>query len=191
MREIASRPAVQSVWQITVLAALFPAFLFFSSCQAPSPPQKTPAAPRTKTVLGAPAPDITVSGQEGHLLKLSDLKGSVVLINFWATWCSSCDMENPGLHRLYERLGKYPKFRLLSVLYGDSRQAADAYLRRRGYDWPVYTDPDGRAAAAYGLTGVPESYLVDKNGNLQGKAIGPENWGAPEVAAFIEKLLKQ
>ncbi len=175
------------------LAALFPAFLFLSSCKAgPKTPSsaQAPTASQTKTVIGVAAPDITVAAPGGSLVKLSGLRGKVVLINFWATWCGSCDMENPSLHRLYEKLKKYPDFKLLSVLYGDSRQDANIYLSRHSYNWTVYTDPGGRAAAAYGLTGVPESYLVDKNGILQGKVIGPENWDAPEVSAFIEKLIK-
>ena len=186
------RPAVESAIRL-MISALFPAFLFLflflSSCKSNAP--QTPAPRVTPTVIGAMAPDITVNDSKGHPVKLSGLRGNVVLINFWATWCGSCDEENPELNRLYRKFRKFPNFKLLSILYGDTRKNAGVYLTRRAWDWTVYTDPGGKAAAAYGLTGVPESYLVDKDGILQGKVIGPENWADPQVSAFIEKLLKQ
>ncbi len=145
----------------------------------------------TPTIVGAPAPEITVYDPSGHPAKLSDLRGNVVIINFWATWCDVCAAEKPLLNRFYAVFRKYPHFRLLTVLYNDSAPNAMAFMAKHSYDLPFYTDPGNRAAAAYGLTGVPENYVVDKNGILRGKAIGPVSWNSPDVAAFIKKLLKE
>ncbi len=189
-----------------VLLALLPAFLllFLSSCKAGGPGQASAPGRQEQTrangqktsgysptTVGAPAPQITVYDPAGHPLKLSDLRGNVVIINFWATWCSTCAMEKPLLNRFYSVFRKYPHFRLITVLYNDSADNARAYLAKHSYHLPFYTDPGDRAAAAYGLTGVPENYVVDKRGILRGKAIGPVSWDDPGVSAFIKKLLKE
>lgn len=185
--------------------ALFPAFflLFFSSCKAggrsrvnaPAQQNQTQTnyqnSGHSPTTLGAPAPQITVYDPAGRPLALSDLRGNVVVINFWATWCGTCAMEKPLLNRFYAVFRKYPHFRLITVLYNDSAENAKAYLAKHSYHLPFYTDPGNRAAAAYGLTGVPENYVVDKRGILRGKAIGPVSWDDPRVQAFIRKLLKE
>lgn len=143
------------------------------------------------TTIGAPAPDITVVDPGGRSLRLSDLKGNVVIINFWATWCGTCKMEKPVLDRFYSRFKNEPHFRLITVLYNDSAENASAYLTKNSYDLPFYTDPGSQASSAYGLTGVPESYVVSKRGILVGKAIGPVSWDNPKVASFIRKLIKE
>lgn len=174
-------------------------FLLLSSCKASqtnsranSPASQGPEqSSYSPTTVGAPAPEITVFDPAGHPVKLSDLRGNVVVINFWATWCGTCAMEKPLLNRFYAVFRKNPHFRLITVLYNDSAENASSYLAKHSYDLPFYTDPGSRAAYAYGLTGVPENYVVDKNGILRGKAIGPVSWNAPQVSAFIKKLLKE
>lgn len=193
---------------LKALLALFLAFLFFSSCKGPGgdknknnkntagqPNASKTGVPEqaygTPTAVGAPAPEITVFDPEGHPLNLQDLRGNVVVINFWATWCGTCAMEKPLLNRFYAGFRNNPHFRLITVLYNDSAENAKAYLAKHGYALPFYMDPGSHASAAYGLTGVPESYVVDKRGILRGKAIGPVSWDAPKVSAFIKKLLKE
>lgn len=138
-----------------------------------------------------PAPDFSVLDASGAKTTLSGLKGNVVLVNFWATWCGSCQEEMPSLNALYNKIKGYPNFRMVSIAFKDSPDAARQYLKQHSYGFSVYGDPDGQAAADYGLTGVPETYIVDKNGILRLKVIGGINWNDPQVLTFMQGLLKQ
>jgi DsbE subfamily thiol:disulfide oxidoreductase len=137
-----------------------------------------------------PAPDISVSSLNGETLKLSGLKGNVVLLNFWATWCPPCREEIPSMMKLNEAMtGK--KYQMVAVSLDEGgKTAIEGFFRTSGYHLPTYTDPDGKAAAAYGVTGFPESFVIDKNGIIVKKIIGPLDWSAPETIAFLEDLMK-
>jgi cytochrome c biogenesis protein CcmG/thiol:disulfide interchange protein DsbE len=163
-----------------------PLFLFLLSCQKGAPPVAT---------KGLPAPDFTVQTWDGKNLRLSQLRGKVVLVNFWATWCDSCKEEKPYMLRLYSLLKDNPDFRFVSILYKDDMKKAIAYEQANFVSFPVFSDPGGAAAISYGLTGVPESYIVDKNGMLRekivGPLVGPNNWSSPRSQAFFRDLLNE
>jgi thiol-disulfide isomerase/thioredoxin len=168
-----------------LLMLSLPPFLLLFSC-AREAPKVEPRAEK-----GRPAPEFTVYGPEGDAHRLSDYRGSVVLVNFWATWCDSCKLEKPSLVKLYNGLRNSPDFRLVTVLVKDDPAKARAYLSGHGYDIPFFTDPGNKAYILYGLTGVPESFIIDKNGVLREKVIGPINWDSPEVLSFMEDLIRQ
>lgn len=158
-----------------------------------------------KAIEGLKAPDISLRDQSGRDLRLSDLKGKVVFINFWASWCQPCRDEMPSLQVLYNGLRNMgtPKnhrffgdasndnFRMLTILYRDDPNKAISFLRENNLDLPLWIDRDGKAAASYGLTGVPETFIIDKKGILRKKVIGPANWASPEVLSFISELIKE
>lgn len=141
--------------------------------------------------VGLDAPELLVSDVAGKTYHLSDLKGSVVFVNFWATWCEPCRGEMPSLQALYSQLKDRQGFRMVTVLYKDDYQRAMAYMGENHYEFPVLLDDSGKTAKSYGVTGVPETYIIDKKGVLKQKMIGPFDWASPEALSLITKLLAE
>jgi len=138
-----------------------------------------------------PAPEIVVTGMNGSPLKLSDLKGKVVLLNFWATWCPPCREEIPSMIKLNKAMAGKP-FQMVAVSIDEGgKPAIESFFKTDGFsELPVYIDTDNKAANAYGITGVPETFIIDKNGIIVKKVIGPLGWDSPDVQSFLEDLLK-
>lgn len=141
-----------------------------------------------KAVIGQPAPDFSLSDTKGKTWKLSEQKGKVVFINFWATWCPPCREEMPSMQKLYSELPR-EKFEMLTILSNDDPLLANTFVARVGGTFQVLIDPDSLIANAYGLTGVPETFIIDKNGILREKFIGPRPWDSPEARKMIDQYL--
>jgi thiol-disulfide isomerase/thioredoxin len=147
--------------------------------------------PAHRAVVNLDAPEFVVIDASGKRLSLSELRGTVVFINFWATWCPPCREEMPSVQSLYSRFKDDRGFRMVIVLYRDDYDKAMAYLKENNYGLPVWLDNREKAAKAYGVTGVPETYVLDKKGVLQEKMIGPFDWASPDAVARIAKLLEE
>jgi peroxiredoxin len=119
----------------------------------------------------------------------SDLKGKVVFINFWASWCKECRIEMPSIQRLYDKMKDRP-FQMITILYREAPEKAMAYMKANGFTMPVLLDEGNKTAYSYGLTGVPETYIIDKEGIVKKRHIGGGVWDSPETLSFIENLLK-
>ncbi|MBI5049769.1 MAG: TlpA family protein disulfide reductase [Nitrospirae bacterium] len=138
--------------------------------------------------VGSPAPDFELKDLNGNLWKLSDLKGKVVFISFWASWCPSCHTETPTKESLLRKLEGKP-FQMLGILYRDNPSDAMEYVAKNGVTVPTLLSPDNEVARLYGITGVPEAFIIDKNGIVREKIVGPRDWDTPESIALIEKWL--
>ena len=137
-----------------------------------------------------PALEITVNSLTNVPLKLSALKGKVVLLNFWATWCPPCREEIPSMMKLNSAMAGKP-FQMVSVSIDEGGvPEIESFFKTSGYSLPTYTDPGGEASKTYGITGVPESFIIDKNGILVKRVIGPLAWASPETVSFLEGLMK-
>lgn len=156
-------------------------FLFLISACAPPPP---------KAVVGQPAPDFTLLDTKGQTWTLSDLKGKVVFINFWATWCPPCIEEMPAMQKVHAFMPR-DRFIMLTILNNDQPALADSFLARIGATFPVLIDPQNQTASQYGLTGVPETYIIDKQGVLREKFIGGVRWDAPEAMQMLVEYVAQ
>jgi DsbE subfamily thiol:disulfide oxidoreductase len=152
---------------------------------------KRDETPKTKAVVGLNAPGFLLNDPSGKTYTLSELKGSVVFINFWATWCPPCIEEMPSIQNLYRGFKDNKEFRMVTILYKDDYEKAMAYLKQNNYEVPVLIDREGTTAKAYGVTGVPETYIVDKQGVLREKVIGPADWNSSQADSLISNLLKQ
>lgn len=139
----------------------------------------------------APAPEITVTSVSTAVpVKLSELKGKVVLLNFWATWCPPCREEIPSMMKLNASMNGKP-FQMVAVSIDEGGKAAiEEFFRSSGYSLPAYLDLSGSAAKLYGITGVPESFIIDKQGVIVKKVVGGLAWDSAEVASFLERLMK-
>ena len=114
------------------------------------------------------APDFTVYDPTGTPVKLSDLRGKPVVLNFWASWCGPCKREMPDFQKLYEELGDQVQFVMvnLSTAWGDTKADAENLLKTQGFNFPVYYDTDGVLTQLYGITGIPATLFVDEKGGI-------------------------
>lgn len=121
---------------------------------------------------GRPAPDFTLETLSGDTLRLSDLRGHVVMLNFWASWCLACIGEHPLVVAAEQRWGP-EGLHIVGVVYQDVRSNAQAWMREKGGNWPNVLDVGSRTAISYGLFGVPETYFINRQGVIAYKQIGP------------------
>ncbi|MFW2366648.1 MAG: TlpA disulfide reductase family protein [Desulforhopalus sp.] len=139
--------------------------------------------PKVATV-GEMAPDFTLVDRKGKTWTLSELKGQVVFVNFWATWCPPCREEMPSMQNLYTTQPK-DQFKMLAILNKDDPALADNFAAKLGITMPILNDEDNTAGKKYGLTGLPETFIVDKKGVIRQKFIGPEQWGSPKIRHML------
>lgn len=145
-----------------------------------------------KARVGLPAPNIELTDSlYSNKLQLSDLKGSVIFVNFWATWCPPCIDELPSIQRLSKIFQSNPDFRMVTILYNDDINRVNYYMKEMNYTFPVYIDSEGSAAKEFGITGVPETFIIDRRGILRNKVIGPSEWDSPYVIELLSKLLNE
>jgi len=143
------------------------------------------------TGVGLTAPDFTFPDLDGKTVKLSDYRGSVVLINIWATWCPSCVDEMPSMEKLYQKL-KGEDFEILAVSIDSSgTEVVAPFIKKYKLTFPVLIDPEETIAIAYRITGVPESFIIDKDGRIVKKIIGPIDWANPEALRYFHALTQK
>jgi len=135
---------------------------------------------------GKPAPDFTLTTLAGEEVSLSDYEGKIVMMNFWATWCTYCDQEMPDLQRLYEE-NKDKDFVVLAVNVGEDEKTAGDYIEEGGYTFPVLLDEDSKVAQQkYYVSAYPTSYYIDKDGTLIGAVPGMMTY--PQMTQILEQI---
>jgi thiol-disulfide isomerase/thioredoxin len=120
--------------------------------------------------------------------RLADQKGNVVFINFWATWCTSCKAEMPYKESLYEKMQDKP-FQMFGMLFKDDPSNLTDYYKTQKVSPPTLIDPGNKISREFGITGVPETFIIDKEGVIRERIVGPREWDGPETMAIIEKWL--
>lgn len=128
----------------------------------------------TETAGENAAPDFTVTDADGNEVKLSDFRGTPVIVNFWASWCGPCKSEMPHFQAAYEEYGDEIQFLMvnMSTAFGDTVAEAEAVLTEGGYSFPVYYDTNAECAYGYGISGIPVSIFIDKEGNIVSSIMG-------------------
>lgn len=145
--------------------------------------------PRVK--VGLPAPNFTFPGLDGKKVSLTDFKGKVVFVNIWATWCPPCREEMPSMEKLYQEL-KGKDFEILAVSIDTLGASVVApFMKEYKLSFPALLDPEGTIKNLYGTTGVPESFIIGKNGIIEQIVIGPMDWSTPEVLRFFRNLTQR
>jgi cytochrome c-type biogenesis protein len=135
-------------------------------------------------------PDFTLPLLGGSAQSLSSLKGKVLLLNFWATWCGPCRTEMPSMETLYRRL-KGKGFELLAVNIGEKSGTVSAFMKSYDYSFPTALDEKGSVASQYGAQAIPASYILDRQGRIVARVIGAFDWDKPQVTSVIEDLLME
>jgi thiol-disulfide isomerase/thioredoxin len=137
-----------------------------------------------------PTPPLARADLAGRNVDLNDMRGRVVLVNFWATWCEPCRDEMPSLARLQQKLKGRP-FEVLAVNFGESSDKVSDFVRKEGWSVPVLLDPDKQTAAAWGAKGLPMTFLVDAKGRVRYFAFGERDWSEGESLRVVEKLVAE
>jgi cytochrome c biogenesis protein CcmG, thiol:disulfide interchange protein DsbE len=154
-----------------ILAALL---LLLPGCERGSHPRQT----------GRVAPDFTVTDGV-RSVHLANYRGKVVVLNFWATWCLPCIAELPSLTAMQQQL---PQVQVLAVSVDEDQQAYRDYLLEHKISLLTVNDPAHSSANLYGTSRWPETYVIDANGVIRRKFIGPQDWTSPEVVEYLRRL---
>jgi cytochrome c biogenesis protein CcmG, thiol:disulfide interchange protein DsbE len=136
--------------------------------------------------IGSNAPDFTVQDGQSKVT-LSQFRGQVVVLNFWATWCPPCIEEMPSLVEMQRRL-KAKGVTVVAVSVDVDEGAYQRFVKDHNVNLLTVRDPDQKSSALYGTFKFPETYIVDRNGVTRRKFIGAVDWTAPEVTDFLSKL---
>ena len=140
---------------------------------------------------GVPAPNITLPDLDGKMVSLADYKGKVVFLNIWATWCLPCVEEMPSMEKLYQEL-KNEDFEILAVSIDvPGADAVIAFMKKHKLSFSALTDTKGAIKSLYQTTGVPESFIIDKDGIIVEKVIGPRDWATPDAILAFRNLIQK
>lgn len=137
-------------------------------------------------LLGRTAPDFTLPALDGPSVHLADLRGQVVVVNFWASWCAECHTEQPALNAVWNRF-RDSGVVVLGIDFEDNNADARNYVASEGSDYPVVVDADSHTALAFGVRGVPETFVVDQSGQIVDRVVGAVN--ANGLAHTLDTLL--
>lgn len=139
---------------------------------------------------GKATPPLVLHDLDGRTVDLGRLRGQVVLVNFWATWCEPCTAEMPSLQRLQDKLAGRP-FAVLAVNYGEMAPKVRRFLKGRGLALHALLDPDMRAAERWNAAGLPMSFLIDARGRARYWVYGERDWSEGESFATVQKLVAE
>lgn len=154
------------------------------------PPVQTQRQERPGLRVGSVAPNFQLRDLSGTPIALSDYRGKVVLINFWATWCGPCRIEMPGMERLYREFDR-KGFEILAVSTDQQGVAVTRPFRDEiGLTFPILHDSDFRVGVAYGARTLPMTFLVDRHGIITHRIFGARDWQSPEGRQLIRTLMQ-
>jgi len=165
---------------LAVLALAIAAVVIYKLA-APSYRQGEPS------IAGTRAPDFPFE-LNGNAARLTDLRGKVVVLNFWATWCPPCVEETPSLNRLQQQIAAHGGM-VLGISVDDDPAAYDRFLRQQQVRFPTWRDPSRRISLRYGTSMYPESYILTREGYIAKKVVGPQRWDDPSMLAYLNQLL--
>jgi peroxiredoxin len=140
--------------------------------------------------VGMPAPDFTLPDLEGKLHGLADFRGRVVVLNFWATWCPPCIDEMPSLERLHQAMADRG-LAVIAVSVDERFSDVPAFVERFDLTFSVLYDEGKKVSRKYQTFKYPETYILDREGRLKSKVVGPRDWAAPTVIRDMVDLLKE
>jgi cytochrome c biogenesis protein CcmG/thiol:disulfide interchange protein DsbE len=140
---------------------------------------------------GEKAAPFNLTDLSGASVSRAALHGKVVFLNIWATWCAPCREEMPSMEKLYEHLRDNKGFVMLAVSQDTgSRDEVVAYVKKHGYHFDVLLDPKNAVAEAYKVSGVPETFIIDRQGRIVAHHAGAFDWSDPGIRDALEELLQ-
>jgi len=181
----ASRPGgrAKSAWSIIfflIVGSIAGYFVYKEATRAGSPGVVN---------IGQQAPDFSIKDQSGHEIKLSDYRGKLVFLNFWATWCAPCIEEMPAMETLNQTF-KDRKFQMLAISVDNDWKLVNGFYKDYNLTLPAFLDPGHQVANQYKVYKFPETFLIDGNGYVI-KHTWVERWADPRVMSNIDSLIRQ
>lgn len=177
-------------WEILMLVGLAAGILWTVNSRVPSAvgaPLSTAPSPRE----GFPAPDFTLDTLDGKKVTLSELRGKVVVVNFWATWCLPCREETPALEKSYEQYKDSDAVILgINLTDQDSISEVDSFVQEFGLTYPILLDRDGRVGYLYQVKGLPTTFFINREGVIRTVLVGGP-MSETFIRSKIEALLKE
>lgn len=164
----------ESVKRATIL--IFALVIILAGCYSGTRPPR----------IGETAPDFSVNG-DPRAVALHDLRGQVVVLNFWATWCPPCVEEMPSLVTLQSHL-KDKGVTVLAVSLDVDGDAYRKFLKDHNIDLLTVRDPEKKSSDLYGTFKYPETYIIDRKGVIRRKFIGPVDWNQPEIVSYLQRM---
>lgn len=172
--------------RLVILTVVAVAFLSLAGCDD-SKPQRQPVA--KAGLIGTAAPEFSLLDMQGNKVTLSQFKGKVVIINFWATWCPPCREEMPSMEKLYRRFADKGLVMLAVNVEDDGKELVADFLKKAPYSFPILLDEDQSVQETYGVFRFPESFIIDRNGLVVEKIIGARDWLSGPTFKLIDFLV--
>jgi peroxiredoxin len=171
-------------FSLLILAVGFWA-IFLKSDRVDRVPRHLAGKPR----VGEAPPDFLLPNVDGNLVHLGSFKGKVIFLNFWATWCRPCIQEMPWMESIYQRL-KGREFQMLAVSIDEQgKETVRPFMEKYSLTLPVLLDRDKKISALYGITGIPETFIINKQGVVDLKIIGPQRWTEKKWYDYFDGLV--
>jgi peroxiredoxin len=139
--------------------------------------------------MGRSGPDFEIAALDGRRISLMQVRGKIVLLNFWTTWCGACVREMPSLNRLYLDF-QDEDLALLAVNLRETPARVETFRNRHRIACPILLDREGEVGDAYGVLAIPATFILDREGMLIGKATGARDWSTVTARCFIQELLR-
>ncbi len=136
--------------------------------------------------IGSNAPDISLPNQQGEIVRLSSLKGKVVVLDFWASWCPPCIQSLPHLGKFYEET-RDGAVKVFAVNLGEDKAKVESYLKAKNHAVPVLLDPNGEAARKFNVTSIPQTVVIGKDGIVKKVLVGLGDDGFEAVRNEVER----
>ncbi|HSG06579.1 MAG TPA: TlpA disulfide reductase family protein [Nitrospiria bacterium] len=165
--------------------------IFLAGCPQSSKDEATSISGEEAPQIGYFAPNFRLPAMDREDISLASLKGKVVLLNFWATWCGPCRAEMPSMEALYKEF-KGRKFEILAISSDiDGERPVRPFVEALGLTYPILFDADFRVDNKYLIRSVPTSLIVDKSGVITHRIQGSLNWNSPEMRELVRQLIEE
>ncbi len=145
------------------------------------------AEPLEKLPAPVPAPSLAAADLQGQTWRLTDYRGKIVVINFWATWCPPCVREMASLDSLNEKLAG--RGRVIAVNMGEKRTVVEEFLQQHPLTLPIILDPQMQISSQWQVTGLPTTYIINSVGHVVYRVMGPQEWDRDGLVTQLEQLL--
>ena len=176
---------------VAAIVAAFVGFIVFSPEGSKNISGSASSGRKPIPAEGSPVPALALKDLSGAQFNIESEKGNVVIVNFWATWCPPCKAELPSLNNLYAQMLDRKDLKIVTIPYNDSPENGLKYFKDNGFNLPILVDAGGQAAYRYGLTGVPETFFIDRKGVLRKWIKGPIHFDSQDAINYINTLLAE